>query len=471
MALSSTSPSSPADTPRRVDPDSARIAEAPTIPAPIVRDPNPGVARFCLHLVYDLAYVVAITLSSPWWLWRCARSTKFRGMAAERLLLCDGPPERARGKQRVLVHGVSVGEVKGAQALVRSLCERSDEFEVVISATTDTGMAVARKTYPDLPVVRFPLDLSFVVKRFLRRVDPACVVLVELEIWPNFLRCSNRLGIPMAVVNGRITGSSHGRYRWFKHLLPQFNRLSLLCVQDEDYARRFRELSADPARILITGNIKVDGLRTGPVEARAELVRLLGARDDQRVLVAGSTHDPEELALVDAVRARRERVRLILVPRHPERAELLVRELEARGERPQRLSLLRAGERPDPARIAIVDSIGELEQVYALADLVFVGGSLIPHGGQNMLEPAAQGRPVVFGPYVHNFVQEAALLERAGACVRVSGVEELAGVLARLFDDAAERERMARAGIAAVQSQKGATALTLAALEARCLPG
>src|SRR6185295_5134667 len=166
----------------------------------------------------------------------------------------------------VLVHGVSVGEVKGAQALVAHLERERPDLDIVICTTTANGLRVAHQTYPGHTVVRFPLDLSFVVKRFLARLDPVCVVLVELEIWPNFLRCANRTGVPVAVVNGRITDKSFGSYKLFKDLLPQFNRITLFCVQDEDYAQRFERLSAKRERILVTGNIKVDRLKTGIVE-------------------------------------------------------------------------------------------------------------------------------------------------------------------------------------------------------------
>ena len=448
----------------------ARAPGAARAPGPLLADPNPGASRWLLHAVYDLAWLAAIALASPWWLWRSARCARFREMAFGRLGFGLPPARRAGDRARILVHGVSVGEVKGAQALVAELERSHPELEVVISTTTDTGLEVARRIYPRLRVVRFPIDLSPLVRRFLARVEPVCVVLVELEIWPNFLRCANRAGIPLAVVNGRITGESFGKYRLFRHLLPQFNRLTLLCVQDADYARRFAELDADPARILVTGNIKVDGLRTGRIEAGAELARLLGGRTGQRVLVAGSTHEPEEGWLAEAWRAAAPGVRLILVPRHPGRAPSIAQALAALGLRAQRLSALRAGEEPDPSAPAIVDTIGELEQVYALADVVFVGGTLIPHGGQNMLEPAAQGKAVFYGPNLANFLQEAALLEKAGASLRIGGRDDLARELARLLDDASTRARMGAAGIAAVEAQKGATRATLAALLERCLP-
>jgi 3-deoxy-D-manno-octulosonic-acid transferase len=440
-----------------------------TFPRPILADPNPGILRGILHGVYDLGWLIAILVASPWWVLRCATDARFAAMARARLGAGLPPTPRPGERRRILIHGVSVGEIKAAQSLVRGLAAARPDLEVVISTTTHTGLDVARKLYPALRVVRFPLDLTFVVRRFLRRVDPVCVVLVELEIWPNFLRESNRLGIPVAVVNGRITGRSFGRYRLFRGLLPQFNRITLFCVQDEDYARRFEDLVGDRDRLLVTGNVKADGLPVGVVEPAPELRVLLGARAGQRTLVAGSTHEPEERLVAEACGRAAPGARLILVPRHPERCAPLARDLAANGSAPQLLSRLRAGEAPDPARTAVVDTMGELEQVYALADLVYVGGSLVRHGGQNVLEPAAQGKPVVHGPHVWNFAQEAALLEKAGASRRVDDPAGLERALADLLGDDAARARMAKAGIAAVAAQRGATELTLLALAQRCL--
>jgi 3-deoxy-D-manno-octulosonic-acid transferase len=302
-------------------------------------------------------------------------------------------------------------------------------------------------------------------------VQPDFVILVELEIWPNFLRECNRRGAPVAVVNGRITRTSHGRYVWFRRLLPQFNRLSVICVQDEEYAERFLGLAVDPRRVVVTGSMKADRLPLGPVDPGAELTALLGAPPGVPVIVAGSTHDPEEELVVDAWQRGAREARLVLVPRHPERAPEVARTLERRGVRAQRLTALRAGETPDPAQPCLADTIGELERIYGLADLVFVGGSLIPHGGQNMLEPAAQGKAVVFGPHVANFAPEAALLVGRGACLQVEDADALALAFSELVADPALRERMAALGLEVVREQKGATAFTLSALSALGLGG
>ncbi len=428
-------------------------------------DPDPGLLRAVLHALYDLVWVAFAVLGAPWLLWKSATRRGFGRMVLERLGhgLARLPP---RGRPRVLLHGVSVGEVKAARSLVELLEGEHPGLEVVLSSTTDTGLAEAGRLFPGNLCVRFPADLSFVARRFLRRVDPVLVVLVELEVWPNFLRLCNRESRPVAVVNGRITRQSHGRYLVFRRLLPEFNRISLFCVQSEEYARRFGMLGVDPARIVVTGNVKADGLRSGPAVPGGDLLRLVGPRPGQQVLVAGSTHEPEELLVARATRRAVPRCRLVLVPRHPDRSGEIVERLRSEGIGAQRLSALRSGERVDPQRLLLVDTIGELERIYALADLVFVGGSLIPHGGQNMLEPAAQGKACLFGPHVENFEQEAALLIAAGACRKVADERELERELRGLLGDGELRARMGRAGMEAVAAQRGATRLTLRALRA-----
>ena len=440
-------------------------AARPRFPPALRSDPDPGLARDVLHALYDLLWLLFALLGTPWLLWMSLRRPGFGRMVLERLGRGLTALPRAT-RPRILVHGVSVGEVKAARSLVAALEERHPRFEVLLSTTTNTGLEVAHKLYPGHRSVRFPADLSWVVRRFLARVDPVLVILVELEVWPNFLRACNREGRPVAVVNGRITRGSHGRYVVFRRWLPEFNRISLFCVQSDEYARRFGSLGIDPARVCVTGNVKFDGLRTGPVEAGEELARFVRPREGRLVLVAGSTHAPEEWLVTRSAARVQPAARLVLVPRHPPRCAEVLDVLQAQGIACQRLSALRAGERVDESRPLLVDTIGELERVYALADLVYVGGSLVPHGGQNMLEPAAQGKPVLFGPHVDNFDQEAALLLAAGAAGRVADVDELERELARLLADGAARERMGRAGMAAVAAQRGATGLTLEALEA-----
>ena len=443
-------------------------------PGPIVAEPAPGLASALLHTGYDLAWALALLLTSPWWILRSLVSPVFGSTALERATVRLPEPGDA-GRVRVLVHAVSVGEVRAAAPIVRGLAARRPELDVVLSSTTRTGRDLARQLFPDSRVVCFPLDPSWAVGRFLGRVRPALVILVELELWPNFLRACNRRGIPVAVVNGRMTARSFARYARLEPVLPQVRRLSLFCAQREEYRERYLGLGGSPDRVLVTGNTKVDGLRTQTpaADTLAELRRLLALGGDRPVFVAGSTHTGEELLVARAWRAGAPGARLVLVPRYPERAGEVRRDLRGLGLEVQLLSELRgggaAGAEPDPALPTVVDSIGELDRVYHLADVVFVGGTLVPRGGQNVLEPAAAGKAVIHGPGILNFAQEAALLEGAGASMCVASGDELALALRELLSDAEARERMGAAGLGVVAGQRGAARITVEALEERFL--
>ena len=440
-----------------------------TVSAPLGPDPHAGLRITVLYGVYDALWTLALLFTSPWLIVRSLVHPPTRDMVQGRLTLSLKPLPPAPERPRVLVHGVSVGEVKAAKSLVAEL---SKTCEVVISSSTNTGMRVARQCYPDYQVVRFPVDHMWPVTRFMNRVQPSCVILMELEIWPNFLRKANRLEVPVAIVSGRITPSSHTSYRRFGTTLPQFPRITVFAVQDEEHAQRFADLAGSRERVVITGNVKIDGLDTGQLVddgVLAELRGLVDAQPGQFVLVAGSTHDPEEGLVAKAFRQAAPGARVILVPRHPERGRAVLSDLAEQGMGGQLLTDLRAGrEELDTARALIVDTIGELESIYRLADVVFVGGSLVPHGGQNMLEPAALGRAVVHGPHVENFTQEARLLEKAGGSRIVRDPSHLAEVLEQLLKDPVQRELMGQAGREAVEAQKGATARTLRVLADRC---
>ena len=435
---------------------------------PIRRDPSPGLGSRLLHAVYDLAWLVAIGAVGPLLWWRARRDPAVRAFVRERLVrsaIADGD-----GRRVVLVHAVSVGEVKGVRSLVDRIERERPDLEVVLSTTTSTGAAVARTTFPGRRVVRFPADLSSVVRRFFDTLRPVAIVLVELEVWPNFQREANRRGVPIAVVNGRITERSFGRYRLFRRLFPQFDRVSLYCVQNEVYAQRFAELDVDPGRVVVTGNVKIDGLPVGPPNPGEELERLLRAPDGRPMVVAGSTHDPEERLCLEGWRAHAPSAQLVVVPRHPDRTPQIVEAFAAAGAPPQLLTGVRAGEALDPGRPLVVDTIGELEAIFGLARAVFVGGSLVEHGGHNVLEPAAQGIPVVTGPHTVNFRQEVALLLEAGAAVQVDDADAAWRELAALLADPERGARMGAAGQAAIASQGGATELTWRALSEVCFP-
>ncbi len=440
------------------------------LPLPIRSDPNTGFLRWVLHASYGALWWLVIGFGSLWSLPRFRRDPDFREMVRRRMGVGLPEPPQPGERQRILIHGVSVGEIKAARSLVLALEQDRPDLEIVLSSVTSTGFNIAQELYPHLRVVRFPFDPGWIVARFLRRVAPVTVVLVELEIWPNFLRAANRAGIPVAVVNGRIAERSFRSYRIFRNLLPQFNRISLYCVQAGEYGERFAQLAYQEGRILLTGNMKADSLGDGRVDPGEEFRRLLGGNPGQLVLTAGSTHGDEEQVLARLWSEAWPETRLILVPRHPNRAGEVRSALEGLGLQCQFLTELRAGLAPDPSLPVIVDRIGDLEPTFGLSDLVFIGGTLVPHGGQNMLEPAAQGLPVIYGPHVDNFLVEARLLEEAGAALRVATPAELQKVLSELIKSPERREIMAKAGLEVVRNQKGATLRTMKALRERCIP-
>jgi 3-deoxy-D-manno-octulosonic-acid transferase len=354
--------------------------------------------------------------------------------------------------------------------VVAAFRQRHPDWDILLSTTTETGLEEARKKFPDLPVCYWPLDFSWAVGRALRRVNPSLVVLAEGEMWPNFLAAARRREVPVAVVNGRMSPRSFRRYRklkWFTQ--PLWKRIALLAVQTEAYADAFRALGAVPGRVHVTGSVKYDGIEADRDNPRTrELGRLLNVGPGDLVWVAGSTQLPEEemvLAIFRRLRAEYPALRLLLVPRQKERFNPVAALVRGTGLPFVRRSELTApvGDRP---AVVLVDSIGELGALWGLADVAFVGGSLDgKRGGQNMIEPAAYGAAVVFGPHVWNFRDTAQRLVNATAAVQVAGAPELENTIRRLLGDPAERGRLGEAARVLVASQQGATERTLDLLD------
>ncbi|HET6201634.1 MAG TPA: glycosyltransferase N-terminal domain-containing protein [Planctomycetota bacterium] len=419
------------------------------------------------HLLYDLAFVGAILLGSPYFLWKIATRRRFRAGLAQRF---GRVPVRPTGRSRLWIHGVSVGEVKAALPLVRLLAQRRPEFEVALSSTTETGNALLARLFPEHPRFFYPLDLPFVPGRVLERVSPCGIVLMELEIWPNFLRAASRRAVPVALVNGRISEKSWRGYRRARRLLPELDRIEVYCVQNRRYAERFLDLGVPAARVFVTGNVKFD--HAGPARDAPpdpELRALLRVGPSELVVVGGSTHGGEERSLLRAARGAAARLgaplRLLLVPRHPDRAPSVVAELAAEGGKAVLLSELRAGVPPADGAAVVVDTIGELERIYTLAAAVFVGGSLVPHGGHNVLEPVSLGKPTLFGPHTFNFEDEVNLLLEGEGARRVADERDLEAALGVLLADPEGARAMGERGARALTSQRGASERTLAVLE------
>ncbi|MCE8035184.1 3-deoxy-D-manno-octulosonic acid transferase [Billgrantia tianxiuensis] len=421
-------------------------------------------------------YSAALYLLSPLIWRRVWREHALTNQRRERLGLI---PRQPAGTPRIWLHCASVGEVQAARPLVEALLAHYPSRRLVITTMTATGAervqalveAMRRAGEPERIGHRFlPLDFPGTARRFVARLEPELAIFFETEIWPNLLTACRRRGVPTAVVNGRLSPRAFRSYRRLRPLMASaLAQLDWLAAKSRGDAERFRALGMPTTRIDVVGSLKYD---LTPDAATSEASKLLCTRLGSRpVWVAGSTHPGEDEQLLEAharLRQHYPNALLILVPRHPQRFEAVAELVQERG---MTLARRARGEWPD-GRTAVYlgDTMGELLTLYGAADLAFVGGSLVPVGGHNLLEPAAMGVPVLTGPELANFVDVAETLRQGGALVEVSGSAMLADTLVTLFLDEAERHRLAEAGLAVVAANRGALALTLAGL-ARLLPG
>lgn len=398
----------------------------------------------------DMLYIPAAVLTAPVWLRKARGGWRQRlGHVASMLEGGDGV-----GRPRLLLHAVSVGEANALRRLVPLLAR---DARVIVSATTDTGLARSQALYGDVcDVVRYPLDLSSSVDRFLDAVRPDAVGLVELELWPNFLGACRRRRIPVCVVNGRLSERSFRRYRrWTRWTRPLFESLDFACVQDPGYAERFEAMGVEPHDCLLTGSMKWDaGDVSGAVREPSDEARRLGDElgiDRGSPLVVGGSTGPGEEALLH--QACPDGAQLLCAPRRPERFGAAAQALPGCARRTAGAPRARGG-RP---RRFLLDTIGELGLAYELADVVVVGRSFGDLYGSDPIEPAALGRPVVIGPRVDDFRAIVEALDEAGGIVRTDR-DGLAGVLERLLADPDERARLAARGRGCIGDRQGASA-------------
>ncbi len=415
-------------------------------------------------MLLNTLYLSALALLSPWLVYKAITTGKYRrGMIAK--LLGSAFP-RAGNRPCAWFHGVSVGEIHLLRQLVAAFRRRHPDWECVVSTTTDTGLDEARKHFADLSVFFWPLDFTWAVRRALRRVNPQLVILAEGELWPNFLAAAKEYGVPVAVVNGRMSPRSLRNYRRLGKLARGvIAPVDLFAVQTEVYRQNVIALGASPERVHVTGSIKFDGVSADRKNARTrELAELLAVQPGELIWIAGSTQAPEEEIALSAYRrlkAVHPNLRLFLVPRQRDRFDEVANLLRRSGQPFVRRSMVFDPVAPG-TDVVLIDTIGELSALWGLADVAFVGGSLDGRrGGQNMIEPAAYGSAVVFGPHVWNFRDIAARLVGAGAAVQVPDGPALEETVGRLLADGGERERMGTAARQFVRQQQGATERTM----------
>jgi 3-deoxy-D-manno-octulosonic-acid transferase len=439
-----------------------------------------------IYFLYSLLLATAMLLSLPYWLYQMLRHGKYRRSFTERLGSVPSrlgqtrfgetkPDQTSGGKQSspaIWVHAVSVGEVLAVSGLIEEMHRHFPQHKVFLTTTTDTGQDLARKRLGEENVFYFPLDFAFAIRPYLQALRPELVVIAETEFWPNFLRLTHASGARVAVVNARISDRSWPNYRRFRTLLhPELENIdSFLAQTDEDRAR-LQSIGARPERVHVTGNLKFDLSLPAASPIVADLRNSLAECGAGPVLVCGSTVEDEEPLLLKAfenVLVAHPRALMILAPRHPERFDT-VASLLTQMELPfQRCTLWHKSESTAGDCLAggvlLVDTIGDLAALYALADVAFVGGSLVPHGGHNIIEPAQHGVAIVVGNHTENF-RDIVNLFRSRNAVRIVGVAELPLALMELLANPAERSALGRRAAETMRSQTGATLRTLEALQ------
>ena len=426
-----------------------------------------------MYLLYSFVALLVLLIASPYFLYEAIRHQKYIGSLGQRLGYLP-VSFNLDGDASIWVHAVSVGEVLAVRPLLAELRARYPRLRLFLSTTTRSGQQLARRHLSDVDAVfYFPFDWAFIARRTLNLVKPRLFIMMETEIWPNLLRECRRRGVKTVVVNGRISYRSFPRYRlvrpFFRRVLADIDRF---CVQGDETARRLVDLGADPDAITVTGSLKFDALDAGPALGRGpglgleRVLRFFRMSPNRPVIIGGSTLRGEEEAVIRAfnrVRTTGTNALLILAARHPERFGEVERLCRHEGLATVRRSELAIDAEPR-ADAVILDTIGELAQLYQVATAVFVGGSLVAAGGHNILEPALFGKPIVFGPHMENFNEIAEAFLANGAAVQVHSARELGDELVSLMGDPVRRARLGAAARALIDANRGAKHKTLSVI-------
>jgi 3-deoxy-D-manno-octulosonic-acid transferase len=457
-----------------------------------------------MYAAYSVLTVAFLVVVSPYLLYQAIRYRKYIASLPQRMGYLP-VSFNLDGHESIWIHAVSVGEVLAVRALLPELRRRYPRLRLCVSTTTMSGQQVAKTSLPYVDqVFYFPFDLGFIVNRTLRLVRPRLFIMMETEIWPNLLRACQRDGVRTVLVNGRISSRSYPRYRFvrffFRKVLAHIDRF---CMQGEESARRIVDLGADRDRVTVTGSLKFDSLEFGPAErqsvpgpaeaghyrdpaapeharpnvhdvqqrGRTRVLRYFRVDPSRPVIIAASTLKGEEEPVLEAfqrIRATMSTALLIIAPRKPERFDEVERIVRRTGWKVARRTELRVD--TDPRHdVVILDTIGELAQLFQVATVVFVGGSLVDAGGHNILEPAVFGKPIVFGPHMHNFAEISRTFLENGAAVQVRSDRELETVLLDLLGDPVRRASLGAAARALVEANRGARGKSLAVI-AELLP-
>lgn len=431
-----------------------------------------------MNFLYQVLFLIGLLVSAPYWIWRAWKKNEL-DLVPDRLGFSAWPIRRAEIQNPPLwIHAVSVGEVQAARPLLHAFRAARPDRSLALSVTTRTGMEIARKALANLPGVTgpllFPLDLPWAVNRRLRELGPAAVIFIDTEIWPNLIRSAAKSKVRLFLANGRISDRSFLRYRSVRFFLkPLLEQFTCFWMQSDLNAERLIALGAPPARVRVSGNLKIDALAMDSVAFADESDDDANPANDPPVLLAASTHAGEEQIVLAAAKLwndRGSRVRLAIAPRHPERADEVRGIIDSFGFRTVSRSELRR-QKPDsawpdpfgPSEVFLIDTVGELSLFFPRARAVFVGGSLVPTGGHNIFEPAAFGRPVFFGPHMENFREAEEALSNHGA-IRVGSPDRFADAIEPVLFNPDRAESLGRQARTTVRALQGAASRVTADL-------
>ncbi|MFQ5559685.1 MAG: 3-deoxy-D-manno-octulosonic acid transferase [Nitrospinota bacterium] len=420
------------------------------------------------YFLYNTLLKTAVIILSPFFLYKLLTQKKHRAGFLQKLGFYKNPQKT----QSIWFHAVSVGEVLAAVPLIKKTQKHHHGYRIVVSTVTMTGNRVAKKMVPEVDeILYFPFDLKFSVARAIRAVNPALCLILETELWPNYIHQLYKKKIPIIIVNGRISSRSFKRYTFFSEFMKTlFKQVTLFGMQSEEDAKRVISLGSSPEKVLVCGNLKYD--REVPTFNPDDLLSIknsVGFSNGAPLLVAGSTHPGEEGIIIEVytnLLKTHPELGLLIAPRHPEKANVVIHALKKAGLTPLRKTTLQ-GKRVSPLKkeVLILDTIGELARVFAISDIVFVGGSLVPHGGQNILEPASYRKPVLFGKYMDNFSEISRHMVEAGAGVCVQNKEELYSHIDDLLHHPEKIEMMGQKGFELIHKNRGALKKCLGLIE------
>ncbi len=430
-----------------------------------------GIRLFCMRLVYNGLFAVFFCLAAPFYFWKMKRRGGWKQGFAQRFGDFDGKTKSAlTNRHTIWIHAVSVGEVNLATHLISALELRAPNLKIVVSTTTSTGMGELKKKLPSHVLkIYYPIDWPKFVSRSLRVINPEAIVLVEAEIWPNLLWKARERHIPVFLVNARMSEKSLRGYKRFSFLFRGiFQSLEGVGVQNPEDAQRLRDLGCREEAVQVLGNMKFDAAKLSerPVMQPVELLRQLGVTEKSIIIVAGSTHDGEEAILAEQYGRLRKKfpdLFLVIVPRHAERAKSAGRDIEKFGLKYIFRTAVASDTRFAPGELEclVVNTTGELRHFYDLATLVFVGKSLTAEGGQNPLEPAALGKPIIFGPNMQNFQAITSALLAGKAAVQTTDAKGLEVAFEALLQDKQRREAMGQAALEVVKANQGSIERTV----------